>query len=152
MLAGLGAIALAACSDPPPTPGEPRAFSTVCDKANDGQRVAVDGYLQLPDQLEVTTHSDGSKEQAQRIVVRMFETNQFSGAQIAVDLNVGSGPNTMQDIPGEYIFTDSDLKVHLADGQTAAYGQRVNVSGKVYFPSSGGDFTCGLSNPLVQEG
>jgi len=151
ILVGLSAIALAACSDGPPTPGEPRAFGAVCDKANDGQRVAVQGYLQLPESLEVVTYGDGSKKQAQSVVLRMFETDRFQGNQIGVNLNVGTGPNTMDDIPGEYIFTDSDLKVHLADGQTSTYGQRVNVSGKVYFPSDGTEFSCGLTNPLVES-
>ena len=49
----LAAVALMACSEGPPTAGEPREFATVCDKANDGHRVAVEGYLRLPDQIRV---------------------------------------------------------------------------------------------------
>jgi hypothetical protein len=49
----LAAAALVACSAGPPTVGESRDFGSVCDKANDGHRVAVEGYLRLPDQIKV---------------------------------------------------------------------------------------------------
>ncbi|MBV9328780.1 MAG: hypothetical protein JO352_34145 [Chloroflexi bacterium] len=52
-------MALVACSEGPPTAGQPVDFSSVCDKANDGHRVAVDGYLRLPDQIEVFRSSSG---------------------------------------------------------------------------------------------
>lgn len=41
------ALALTACGAEPPTAGQLLAFGQVCDKANDGQRVAVEGYLTL---------------------------------------------------------------------------------------------------------
>jgi hypothetical protein len=52
-------------------------------------------------------------------------------------------------------YTDEDLKIHLPDGKTAGYGQKVKVSGTVYFPNGAlkaddVDFDCGLSNPLVE--
>lgn len=34
-----------------PTPGEVKAFASVCDKANDGKRIAVEGYLRLPEEV-----------------------------------------------------------------------------------------------------
>jgi hypothetical protein len=147
----LAAVALVACSEGPPTPGEPRDFSSVCDKANDGHRVAVEGYLRLPDQIQVYKSSSGSVDE-KIVVVRLFESGKFQGTPIGVNIDFGTGPNTMADIPGEYIFTDDDLQVHRADGQTAGYGDKVKISGTVYFPTSVADveFTCGLSNPLIE--
>jgi hypothetical protein len=147
----LAAVALVACSAGPPTQGEPRDFSSVCDPANDGHRVAVDGYLRLPDQIQVFKSSSGSVEE-KIVVVRLFQSNAFEGTPIGVNIDFGSGPNTMADIPGEYIFTDDDLQVHRADGQTASYGDRVKISGTVYFPTTLADveFNCGLSNPLIE--
>ena len=147
----LAAVALVACSEGPPTPGEPRDFSSVCDKANDGHRVAVEGYLRLPDQIQVYKSSSGSVDE-KIVVVRLFESGNFQGTRIGVNIDFGTGPNTMADIPGEYIFTDDDLQVHRADGQTAGYGDKVKISGTVYFPTSVADveFTCGLSNPLIE--
>jgi hypothetical protein len=148
---GLAAVALTACSAGPPTQGEPRDFNTVCDSTNDGHRVAVEGYLRLPDQIQVYKSSSGSVEE-KIVVVRLFQSTSFQGTPIGVNIDFGTGPNTMADIPGEYIFTDDDLQVHRADGQTAGYGDRVKISGTVYFPTTLADveFTCGLSNPLIE--
>jgi hypothetical protein len=41
-------FSLAACGEAAPTVGEAKEFTTACDKANDGKRVAVEGYLRLP--------------------------------------------------------------------------------------------------------
>ncbi len=148
---GLAAVALVACSEGPPTQGEPRDFNAVCDKANDGHRVAVEGYLRLPDQIQVYKSRSGSVDE-KIVVVRLFQSTQFQGTPIGVNIDFGTGPNTMADIPGEYIFTDNDLQVHRADGQTAGYGDKVKISGTVYFPTSLADveFTCGLNNLLVE--
>jgi hypothetical protein len=148
----LAAVALVACSEGPPTQGEPLDFSTVCDKANDGHRVSVEGYLRLPDQIKVLRSSSGSAHE-KIVVVRLWDSTTFQGAPIGVNFDFGTGPNTMDEIPGEYTFTDSDLKVHRADGQTSGFGDRVKVSGTVYFPTSLADveFTCGLTNPLVES-
>jgi hypothetical protein len=147
----LAAIALVACNEGPPTPGEPRDFSSVCDKANDGHRVAVEGYLRLPDQIKVYRSSSGSSQQ-KIVVVRLWDSSKFQGTPIGVNIDFGTGPNMMDEIPGEYIFTDNDLKVHRADGETAGFGDRVKISGTVYFPTSLADveFSCGLTNPLVE--
>ena len=52
---GLVALAFAACgggSPPePPAAGEPRDFASVCDKANEGKRVAVVGYPRFPEKF-----------------------------------------------------------------------------------------------------
>jgi hypothetical protein len=153
IVASLALTGLVACTEAP-TPGEPTDFASVCGRSNDGRRIAVAGYLQLPDSIDVVSSGDGSRKQAEHVTVRLFSSDQFAGTSIGVDLDVGTGPNTLADIPGEYIFTDSDLKVHLADGETSTYGQRVNVSGKVYFPSSSdaADLSCDLANPLMQVG
>jgi hypothetical protein len=147
----LAAVALVACSEGPPTVGEPRDFASVCDKANDGHRVAVEGYLRLPDQIRVLKSRSGSVEQ-KIVVVRLFQSNKFQGTPIGVNIDFGDGPNMMAEIPGEYVFTDNDLKVHRADGETIGYGDKVKISGTVYFPTALADveFSCGLNNPLVE--
>jgi hypothetical protein len=150
---GLAVLALAACAGPP-TVGEPRDFANVCDKANDGHRVAVEGYMRLPETIDVVKPPRTGGDGLEILVVRLFQTPNFSGTPIGVDIDFGSEPNTMDEIPnGARGFTDADLKVHAANGQTVTYGQRVKISGTVYFPLGGlsdVDFTCGLSNPLVE--
>ncbi len=149
----LAALALAACSEGPPTVGQARAFDSVCDKANDGQRIAVEGYLRLPDQITVYTNRNGSSA-TEILVVRLFQSGAFGGTPIGVDFDMGSGPYQMDELPRPS-YTDEDLKVHLPDGRTAGYGQKVKVSGTVYFPNDAlkaddVNFDCGLRNPLVE--
>jgi hypothetical protein len=135
------AFALAACSSTPagpPTVGEIKDFSAACDKANDGKRVAVEGYLRLPEEVNRKIGP----------VLRMYKANDYSGKPIGVSVEIGSKENQIAFIPKEY--TDKDLKVHIANGHVAEFGTKVKVSGDVYFPLVGQEFQCALSNPLVE--
>jgi hypothetical protein len=133
------ALALPACGDnSPPTAGALTAFSSVCDKANDGQRVALTGYLRFPDSFT----GDSS------VVLRLYETDSFSGSPIGVQTSFGQAANQVEMVQDQ--FTDADLKVHLSDGKVVEYGTKVKVSGKVYYPLVGQDFTCALENPLIE--
>jgi hypothetical protein len=148
------ALALAACSEGPPTVGQQHTFDSVCDKSNDGKRVAVEGYMRLPETIDVVTNQRTGKQLAQILVVRLFKSGTYAGTPIGVDFDFGKDANQMDELPRP-AYSDSDLKVHLANGSTASYGQRVKISGTVYFPnqvlkSDNVDFDCGLSNPLVE--
>ena len=134
-------LAFAACGSTekkPPTVGEAKEFATVCEKSNEGKRVAVTGYLRFPEEVNRKIG----------LVLRLYKTNDFSGQPIGVSSDIGSQPNQVEFMPKEY--TDKDLKVHLANGQTAGFGTKVKVSGDVYFPLVGQTFVCALSNPLVE--
>jgi hypothetical protein len=136
------ALALAACGQATPTPGptvgEAKDFNSVCDKANNGKRVAVVGYLQFPASFTV---SDS-------VVLRLFAGNDFAGSAVGVQINFGTQANQVQTVTDQY--TDADLRVYLANGQVAPYRTKVKVSGQVYFPLTSQDFACGLENPLVE--
>ena len=133
------AFMLTACSKPSaPTVGEDKDFATACDKANNGKRIALVGYLRLPDSFTGD----------QSVVLRMYETNDFSGKPIGVQTEFGSQANQAQPITDQY--SDSDLKVNMANGQVVQFGTRVKVSGKVYFPTVAQEFDCSLENPLVE--
>jgi hypothetical protein len=131
------AILLAACSSEPPTVGTSTAFAAACDKANDGKRIAITGYLNFPDSIS-----------GDSVVLRMFQADDFTGAPVGVQADFGIAANQVEKVTDQYV--DSDLKIHLANGQISGYGSRVKVSGKVYFPLVGQDFACGLENPLVE--
>jgi hypothetical protein len=135
----LVALALAACSKAAPTVGEAKDFTAACDKANDGKRIAVAGYLRFPD----------SFTDDQSVVLRLYEADDFGGKPIGVDIEFGTQANQVEKVTDQY--KDNDLKVHLADGQVAGFGTRVRVSGKVYFPIVAQEFECGLENPLVES-
>jgi len=135
-------IFCAACgggSTEPPTAGETKEFASVCDKANEGKRVAVAGFLRFPDKFTGTSS----------VVLRLYAGGDYAGAPIGVQTKIGNQANQAELAPKE--FTDKDLKVHTSDGQVAGYGTRVKVSGKVYYPLVGQDFKCALENPLIES-
>lgn len=129
----------------PPTKGELKTLETACDKANEGKRVAVEGYLMLPDQFtgetSVMLRIQSQPDRNQQAVVA-------TGVKIDKE---GKAPNSMDNLGTSY--SDEQLKVRTADGQVLGYQDKVLVSGTVYFPSSVAtvEFTCGLSNPLIEK-
>ena len=139
---GLLSFVLAACgggAPEPPTAGEAKDFASVCDKANEGKRVAVLGHLRFPEKFTG----------ARSVVLRLYEGGDYAGAPVGVQTPIGNQANQAELAPRQY--TDKDLKVHTSDGQVAGYGTRVRVSGKVYYPTVGQDFKCALENPLIES-
>ncbi len=137
---GLISLLLASCAQAPLTEGAAQNFANACDKANNGKRVSVEGFLRFPD----------SFTDSQSVLLRLYESNSYSGTPIGVQIDFGTQANQVEKVPEQY--TDNDLKVHLANGQVAPFGTKVKVSGQVYYPLTGQDFDCGLSNPLVELG
>lgn len=131
-------LTLAACAQATPTAGEARTFANACDKANDGKRIALTGYLRFPDSFTGD----------QSVVLRLYESDAFEGTPIGVQTSFGTQPNQVETVGDQY--QDTDLKVHLANGQVAPFGTPVRVSGRVYYPLVSQDFDCGLENPLVE--
>jgi hypothetical protein len=134
----LAVVILGACSDATPTVGEAKSFPTACDKVNDGKRVAVAGYLRFPSSFTGN----------QSVVLRLYETPDFKGKPIGVQIDIGTKANQVDPVPKQY--SDKDLMVHVANDQVAVYGAKVNVSGKVYYPLVDQEFDCALENPLVE--
>ena len=126
-------------SSEPPTAGEMKDFASLCDKANEGKRVATVGFLRFPEKFTGTSS----------VVLRLYASGDYTGAPAGVQTKIGSQANQVELAPKE--FTDKDLKVHTSDGQVATYGTKVKVSGKVYYPLVGQDFKCGLENPLIES-
>lgn len=135
------ALASASCGSSeqkPPTVGETVNFAAACDKANEGKRIAIDGFLRLPEELN---RKSGP-------VLRLYPTTAFSDKPIGVSTTTGDQPNQVAYLPKEY--TDKDLKIKTSDGQVVPVGAKVRISGDMYFPVVGQDFQCALSNPLVE--
>lgn len=132
-------VGLVACGgDEPVAAGVETAFADVCNESNEGERVAVSGYLRLPDSFT----GDFSA------VLRLYKTDGFQDTPIGVTARLGTEANQMENVPESY--SDNDLKVHLADGQVVGYGTKVKVSGKMYYPVVKQDFVCGLENLLIE--
>ncbi len=134
----LMALRITACSPRIARPGILQDFSNACDKANEGQEIAVEGYLRLPD---VLTSSNS-------VELRLYRDATFSGKPIGVTMRFGNGPNEATKITTAY--QDKDLQVHLANGTAVPFRTRVRVSGRMYYPLVPQDFACGLENPYVE--
>ncbi len=131
-------LCAAACAPPSPSPGQLQPFSNACAKSNEGQLIAVDGYLRLPDSLDGGSSVD----------LRLYPDLTFQSRPIEVVMPVGDGPNHAQRITSPY--HDDDLKVHLADGTPVPFGTRLRVSGRVFYPIVPQDFECGLTNVYLE--
>src|SRR4051794_4807317 len=83
-------LMLASCSQRqgPPTVGELKEFGAVCDKGNDGKRVAVEGYLRFPQSFT-----------GQSAVLRLYQNADFTGTPIGVQMPVGNEANQMERPP-----------------------------------------------------
>lgn len=139
LLAFLTALCISACVPATAGPGIFQRFANACEKSNEGQRIALDGYLRLPDTV------DNSRS----VELGLYPDLTFSGKPVGVMMLFGNGPNQAQKIPAAY--HDDDLKVRLADGRVVPFGTRVRVSGRMYYPIVHRDFACILENPYVQH-
>jgi hypothetical protein len=138
-------LLLAGCASEPPTAGELTAFAAVCDRANDGKRVTVEGYLILPDEF---TESSSVVLRLYKDLDAYFAESNAESAKIGVTVQFGTDANQIEEVPTSY--SDEDLKIHTADEQVVGYETLVRVSGKVYFPIVEQEFACGLENPLIE--
>jgi hypothetical protein len=136
----IAVLTLAGCATPEPTPADVQPFADVCNEANVDQRVGVRGYLRLPE----SNTGDFS------IMLRLYETPDFSGDPIGVSVRIGTEPNMAEGLPTTY--TDDDLAVRLADGTVTTLGTPITASGRVYVPMVGQDFECGLENVYLADG
>ncbi len=135
----LASVCLTACNPGTAYPGTLQDFSAACDKANEGQQIAVEGYLRLPDTLTSTSS----------VELRLYRDLSFEGRAIGVPMRFGNEPNEATPIVSAY--RDQDLKVRLADGVIVPFRTRVRVSGKMVIPLAPSNFRCELENPYVEQ-
>lgn len=107
------AAALGAC--------EVSKHTEVCVPANDGKTVTVIGYVSVGGFSLVS--SDGS------FPIKLVESMKAE-ENVRVSVKMGDGPNTMKPVP-QGDFTNDDVELHLADGSTKGWGDRVAATGKL---------------------
>jgi hypothetical protein len=122
--------ALAGCGgDEPPVPV---AVKDACG-AGDGKSVVLEGYLRLPEALQISDTA----------VIRLFAAMGGRGTNVHVEFPIGDGPNQLKDLPAKFSVTS--LRVQSADGGTVTINDRVELTAKV----SVGDTGCVLREPQV---
>lgn len=103
-------------------PPVPINFSQVLDKTYNGKKVSVEGYLSLP---STSYHTDANEQ------LNFIEReSEFSAPfNFILDVNVGTGNNTMQKLPDKYL--DADVNVKGNKGEKIGIGDRVRITGKL---------------------
>lgn len=136
---------LAACAQPgPPTSGVPVKFESACDKANEGKRLMLEGYLDFPE--------SGFPDGATSVMLRLRPSLASWENTVGVSGKIGHSANGVEMPPATYKKTD--LKVHLRDGQVVGYANKVKVSGTMFSTRTLGQgaYTCGLADTLFERG
>ena len=86
----VAAVAVAGCGKPPAKPGDPAAFlaplgsiiAPICTLDNDGQRFTLDGYLGLPQTINVEGGSNAT-------AVDFYAKGPGDGRAVSVDVTLG---------------------------------------------------------------
>jgi hypothetical protein len=149
VVVGSAAALVAACTSGPPTTGELKTLDAVCDRSLEGKRVAVEGYLLLPDRfLEARGGSPSAP-----LIIR--GSSQPGGTEIFVWMPYGDGPNSMGTVGSRY--TQEDLKLRTTDGKLVGYRDKLRISGTLVFPgqnpvtTTNATIACGLNTPLLES-
>jgi hypothetical protein len=136
-------ISALACGTPEGTPIE---MSKVCDQANDGKYFQVSGVL-TPRSSIYCSNRGGRMECG-------FDLLESAGGsnKISADVEVGSGANTMDDVPKG--FKKEDLKVRDNAGNLVALGtDTVKATGKMLIAPAapGGQGVCLMQVQKIEK-
>ncbi len=136
----LSALLLVGCAEGPPTRGVPTTFAAVCDKANEGKRMALEGYVDFPEHF---------KGKDLTIMMRLRPEFDSRDRVVGVSARLGKGPNHIEKPPVSY--TVRDIRLNTTDGKVLGYRDKVMVSGTMYYPLVAQEFKCGLTNTLIES-
>lgn len=166
---------LTGCVTEPPIVGKATELAQACDRSNDGKRVAVEGYLKLPEEipvndkisvlLEIRRSEDVKKLNGRVGVWTQYgnEANRVAPVESKSTVTIpglngaksSEQPTPYSDQPPTVgTYTHANLHVTTNDGQQITYTDRVRVSGNVGFPSSPETTAispCVLNNPLIER-
>lgn len=112
------------CSSPPP-PATPQTFTSFNTQSNHEKQISLEGYLRLPVTALVSD----------TMLLDLIETPDSKAKAVPVSLHIGSSANQVEKPPKDY--TEKDLKVHANDGSLIEPTQKVRVSGKLIYATSG---------------
>jgi hypothetical protein len=116
-------------------------FVAACDKANEGKRVSLEGFLDFPDRFNA---------KASTIVMRFKAAPTRTSNMLGVSVKLNAGTNTIVAPPDKY--HEGDLKALTYDGKSAGYRTRLKVTGTVSNPDSldTREFKCVLKDTRIE--
>jgi hypothetical protein len=102
--------------------GQPMAFPTTCNDADDGKYVAIAGYL--TDDGSVYCSDTGGRMDCNLTLTEKPD----GGAKILASVAQGTGKSSIEDFGSSY--KKSDLKIHDNSGGMVKIGDKVTLTGK----------------------
>ncbi len=137
-------LALAACA---PEPGTPIALGELCRAANDGQQVAVEGYVGAGVTIFCSNTGGGP-------VTCGLDLAESPGGPAVASLYVpqGGGHSEIEEVPDSW--TPEALRVHAEDGSlvaiTGAAPDRVRITGRASVVEGEGA-VCFVTADLIEK-
>ena len=119
-----------------------------CAKANEGKRLMIEGYVDFPLSFDTNDKS---------LVMRVRPSLNSWGSTVGAVAPVGREPNHVE-MPRLNStrdgYSNRDVRLHLADGQTVTYWNKVKVSGTMYFATglAPGAYSCALKDTRFDLG
>lgn len=112
-------LALAACA---PGPGTPVELGALCLVANDGERVAVEGYIDAGSSIFCSNIGGGP-------VTCGLDLKEQPGDERTATVYIpeGGGGGEIESVPED--FTRATLRIHADDGTLVGLNDRVRVTG-----------------------
>jgi hypothetical protein len=115
----------------------------VCAKANEGKRLMIEGYVDFPLSFDTNDKS---------LVLRVRPSLSSWALTVGAVAPVGREPNHIE-MPREG-YSNRDVRLHLADGQTVTYWNKVKATGTMYFATglAPGAYSCALKDARFDLG
>ncbi|HLA63210.1 MAG TPA: hypothetical protein VK610_02195 [Rhodothermales bacterium] len=132
-------LALAACE---PGPGTPVELGALCRAANDGERVAVEGYIDAGSSIFCSNIGGGP-------VTCGLDLKEQTGDEPTATVYVpeGGGGGEIESVPDD--FTRATLRIHADDGTLVGLNDRVRITGPVSVVESSESPVCFVTAEMI---
>ena len=120
-----------------------------CTKANEGKRLMIEGYVDFPLSFDTDDNS---------LALRVRPSLSSWALTVGAVAPVGREPNHVEmprlNNSTRQGYSNRDVRLHLADGQTVTYWNKVKVSGTMYFATglAPGAYSCALKDTRFDLG
>jgi hypothetical protein len=114
-----------------------------CAKANEGKRLMIEGYVDFPLGFDINDKS---------LVLRVRPSLSSWASTVGAVAPVGREPNYVEmprlNNSTREGYSNRDVRLHLADGQTVTYWNKVKATGTMYFATglAPGAYSCALKD------
>ena len=135
-------LLLGACGDP--EPGTPVPLAELCRAEHEGQRVAVEGYLDVGISVFCSNIGGGPVTCGLELKASPADT-----AHVTVDVRQGGGGSEIEEVPED--FTRETLRIHAEDGTLVGLTDRVRVTGEANVVEAGASSVCFIEADLIER-